>query len=183
MRMSGAAAAVSVVVSLLATAVSGLGCLDITQSTSSDDAGAAATDGGAAGEAGIVGGGCGIEQGSGIELCVATSMCPDVMVDTQAMPSCGFRVRGSAVDLVCACGTAICPVGVFSTCAQAAQLLANQTEQGVCVQLAEGRCLESTPSSSSSSSSGASGGNPACDQQCMKDCGGGAGCASVCNCD
>lgn len=183
MRMFAAAAALPLFSCLLATAAFGLGCLDMTQS-SSDDAGAAqgASDGGAGGEAGIVGGGCGIEQKSGVELCVATSMCPDVVVDTQAMPSCGFRVRGSAVDLVCACGTAICPVGVFSTCAQASQLLASQTEQGVCVQVAEGRCLESTSASSSSGSS-SSGGNPACDQQCMKDCGGGAGCASVCNCD
>ena len=158
----------------------GLGCLDITQ-TSTDEAGTATSDGGAAAEAGVVGGGCGIEQGSGVELCAATSMCPSVVVDTQAMPTCGFRVRGGAVDLVCACGTAICPMGTFATCAEATQLLTNQTAQGVCIQLAEGRCVESAGSSSSSSSS--SGGNPACDRDCMRDCGGGAGCAAVCNCD
>jgi hypothetical protein len=136
-------------------------------------------------DAGIVGGGCGIEQKSGLQLCVATSQCPDVVVDTQALPSCGFRIRGAVVDLVCACGTAICPMGVFSTCAQAKQLLANQTEQAVCVQVAEGRCMESsgTSSSSSSSSSSSGGANAACDRQCMKDCGGGEACASVCNCD
>ncbi len=162
----------------------GLGCLDITQ-TGADGGGesaANASDGGAAADSGVVGGGCGIEQGSGIELCAATSMCPSVVVDTQAMPTCGFRVRGgSAVDLVCACGAAICPMGAFATCAEAAQLLANQTAQGVCVQLAEGRCVEATGTSSSSSSS--SGGNPACDRQCMQECGGGASCAAVCNCD
>ncbi len=157
-----------------------LGCVDLTQGTGDGlDAGAAATDAGSAGEGGIVGGGCGTEQTSGIELCVATSMCPSVVVDIEAMPSCGFRVRGGAVDLVCACGGAICPVGVFSTCAEASQLLASQTQQGVCVQVAEGRCTE--PSTSSSSSS--SGSNGACDRDCMKECGGGAGCASVCNCD
>ncbi|MCW5837829.1 MAG: hypothetical protein KIS78_35890, partial [Labilithrix sp.] len=101
-------------------------------------------------------------------------------VDTQAMPSCGFRIRGSVVDLVCACAGAICPMGVFSTCAEAEELLASQTEQGVCVQVAEGRCAESIGAPTTSSSSG---GNPACDRQCVKDCGGGAACASVCNCD
>jgi hypothetical protein len=186
MRLLRAAALLITGISGLAVAgAASLGCLDLTQ-TSADDAGAAAatSDGGAAAEAGVVGGGCGIEQGSGIELCAATSMCPSVVVDTQAMPTCGFRVRGAVVDLVCACGTAICPVGAFSTCAEASQLLTNQTAQGVCVQVAEGRCLEAAgTSSSSSSSSGGAGGNPACDRQCMQECGGGAGCASVCNCD
>ena len=182
MRLLGAAA-LPVLMTLSGAGVFALGCLDITQNTGDGDAGTAASDAGAAAEAGIVGGGCGIEQSSGIELCVATSMCPNVTVDTQAMPGCGFRVRGAAVDLVCACGTAICPVGIFSTCAEAAQLLANQTEQGVCVQVAEGRCTESSTTSSSSSGSSSSGGNPACDRQCMQDCGGGAACASVCNCD
>lgn len=182
MRLPRAAAPLFVgLASILGAGLSGLGCLDITQ-TSSEDAGAATTDGGAAAEAGIVGGGCGIEQGSGVELCAATSMCPSVVVDTQAMPTCGFRVRGAAVDLVCACGTAICPMGAFATCAEATQLLTNQTAQGVCIQLAEGRCVESAGSSSSSSSS-SSGGNPACDRDCMRDCGGGAACAAVCNCD
>jgi hypothetical protein len=182
MRLLRAAAPLIIGVSGLTVAGSAsLGCLDLTQ-TSADDAGTATTDGGAAAEAGIVGGGCGVEQSSGIELCAATSMCPTVVVDTQAMPTCGFRVRGAVVDLVCACGTAICPVGAFATCAEASQLLTNQTAQGVCVQVAEGRCLEAAGTSSSSSSS-SSGGNPACDRQCMQDCGGGAGCASVCNCD
>lgn len=159
-----------------------LGCLDLTQNTSGGaDAGAATSDGGAGAEA-VVGGGCGVEQRSGIELCAATSMCPNVVVDTQAMPSCGFRVRSGVVDLVCACGTAICPVGAFATCAEASQLLATQTEQGVCVQIAEGRCLESNGAPPPGRGD-ARGGNPACDRGCLSDCGGGAGCASVCNCD
>ena len=186
MRLLGAAALPvlsGALVGVFACGALALGCLDMmTQSSETADAAAGASDAGAAGEAGIVGGGCGVERNSGIELCVATSMCPSVVVDTQAMPSCGFRVRGAAVDLVCACGASICPVGVFSTCAEASQLLANQTEQGVCVQVAEGRCLESNASSSSSGST-SSGGNPACDRDCMRECGGGAGCASVCNCD
>jgi hypothetical protein len=126
-------------------------------------------------DASVVGAGCGTETGSGTQLCVATSLCPNLVVDTQAMPHCGFRVRGGTADLVCGCGTAVCPMGVFTTCAEAAQLLTTQTEQAVCVQLAEGRCFESgTPSSPTAHS--------ACDRTCLKECGGGAACASICNC-
>ncbi|OJY17394.1 MAG: hypothetical protein BGO98_00380 [Myxococcales bacterium 68-20] len=180
MRILGAAG-----LSLVWAGLFAVGCLDLQQGTDGEDGGATAADGGADSASRIVGGGCGTEQSTGAQLCIATSQCPNVVVDTQAMPGCGFRIRGGVVDLVCACGTAICPMGIFSTCAEAAQLLANQTEQGVCVQVAEGRCMESSSgSTSSSSSSGSSnGGNPACDRQCMKDCGGGEACATVCNCN
>lgn len=147
-------------------------------------------DGGgdAGGDAGIEGAGCGTERQTGMTLCAATSMCPELVVDTQAFPSCGFRIRGSSVDLVCGCGEQICPMGVFATCREAAELLSSQTEQGVCVQVGEGRCTAASgagtsSSSSSSSSGGSSSGGIGCDRQCLKDCGGGAGCASVCNCD
>jgi hypothetical protein len=142
------------------------------------------TDGGADG--GVQGAYCGAERQTGIQLCAATSMCPEVVVDTQAMPSCGFRIRGSAVDLVCGCGDQVCPMGIFANCAQAAQLLANQSEGQVCAQISEGRCASATNATTSSTSSGgstsSSGGNTACDKQCYADCGGGAACASVCNC-
>lgn len=136
------------------------------------------------GDAGIQGAGCGTERQTGITLCAATSMCPDLVVDTQAFPSCGFRIRGGAVDLVCGCGEMVCPMGVFATCSQAAQLLTNQTEQTVCAQIGDGRCTAAagTTSSSSSSSGGSSSGGTGCDKQCLQECGGGAGCASVCNC-
>lgn len=168
-------------------------CLDVpgllTPSESSASAGAT-TDAGTV-DAAVVGGGCGLEPTSGQQLCVATTMCPTLVVDTQSMPHCGFRLRGGAVDLMCACGASLCSMGVFDTCSQAANLLANQTEAAVCAQVTEGRCLEKTttvptavtptPTTSSASSSGDP--NDPCDRQCVKDCGGGAACASVCNCD
>ena len=97
---------------------------------------------------------------------------PSVRTSSSIRKRCRLRLphRGSVVDLVCACSGAICPVGIFSTCAEAAELLANQTEQGVCVQVAEGRCAEINGPPATTSSSG---GNPACDRQCVKDCGGG----------
>ena len=167
-------------------------CEQLSQGLGGGESGAAdagsSTDTPADAAASIVGGGCGTESGSGATLCVAISTCPDVVVDVDAMPGCGFRVKGSSADLVCACGSALCSMGAFATCAEARQLLENQTQPSVCVQLAEGRCTESattssSSSSSSSSSTSSSGGNPACDRQCVRDCGGGAACAAICNCD
>jgi len=139
-------------------------------------------DGGAdaAAEAGITGAGCGVEPTSGANLCRATSQCPSVVVDSQEHPHCGFRIKGSASELVCGCGDSVCSMGAFTTCAQAAQLLAAQSEAQVCTQIAEGRCTAASPGASSSSSGGSSGST--CDKTCLAECGGGAACASVCGC-
>lgn len=152
-----------------------------------DRGGANGTDGGAlalgdaaGGDAGVTGAGCGAEATTGTQLCTAVSTCPSVVVDTQATPGCGFRIRGAVVDLVCACGEAICPMGAFTTCAEAARLLTEQTPSSVCTQLAEGRCTEVTAATPTPPASDVS---PACDRQCVRDCGGGAACAAVCNCD
>ena len=154
----------------------GCGIEQLTQGGSSRAA--TAGDGGAdAAEAGIVGAGCGIERGSGQQLCIATSLCPTVVVDTDALPHCGFRVKGAASELVCGCGESVCSMGAFTTCAQAAALLHSQTEAAVCAQVAEGRCFVGMPSTSSSS-----GGKPTCDRSCLQECGQGAGCASICGC-
>jgi hypothetical protein len=150
---------------------------------SSSSASTAAADGGtdAAGDSGIVGAGCGVETGSRTQLCVATSLCPQVVVDTTAMPHCGFRIKGASSELVCGCGDSICSMGAFTTCAQAAALLTSQTEQAVCTQLAEGRCSAGVAAPSTSSSSGSSG-SSSCDKACMAECGGGTACASICGC-
>lgn len=179
---------------VLPFAVAASACLIPKLDTGGDDTTATTTittDGGAV-EAGYQGGGCGVESTTGVNLCIATTMCPSLVVDTQAMPHCGFRLRSGVADLVCACGTELCPMGIFDTCDQATALLKNQTESDVCAQVATGRCLDlaattatttpttpTTPTSTSSSSSGGTG----CDTQCVKDCGGGEACASVCNCN
>lgn len=160
----------------------GCGIEQLTQGgSSSGSTSGAASDGGAdaAVDAGVTGAGCGIESGSGIQLCIATSACPTLAVDTQALPHCGFRLKGGSSELVCACGESICSMGAYTTCAQAADLLTSQTEAQVCTQLGEGRCSAGT---SSSSGSGGSSGSPTCDRQCLKDCGSGGGCASICGC-
>lgn len=153
---------------------------------SSETAAATADAGGdaAAAEPTVKGAGCGIESGSGAQLCIATSLCPTVVVDTQALPHCGFRIKAGSSELVCGCGESICSMGTFTTCAQAAQLLVTQTESAVCAQVAEERCTTPPPApAGSSGSSGASSSSGApCDKQCLQECGGGGGCASICGC-
>ena len=179
---------VSIVLALL------IGCmpkLDLGDNSSSASSPASGADAGAGADAGFVGGGCGFESTTGAQLCTATTMCPTLVIDTAAMPHCGFRLRNGVPDLVCACGTNICPMGIFDTCLQANDILTKQTEANVCAQVADqGRCLAQTAPATTpvndtktSSSSSTSSGGTGCDTQCVKDCGGGAACASVCNCN
>ena len=125
---------------------------------------------------------CAIDSQSGQLLCRAVSTCPTVVIDSEAYPHCGFRIRGAAVDLVCGCGELICSMGAYTTCAQAQQLVTAQTEQGVCVQVAEDRCTHPPASTTSTSSSSTSSSGSTCDHACLSECGGGAACASVCGC-
>jgi hypothetical protein len=125
------------------------------------------------------GAGCGAESTTGATLCTAISLCPTLQVDHDVYPNCGFRIRGQAIDLECACNGALCPIGAPASCQQAAQLLQDQTELQVCSQVNEGRCTTPTPqaSSSSASSSGST-----CDRTCAGECGGDPGCVKLCGC-
>lgn len=157
-----------------------LGCEQLAQSLGTGTQTTAGSDIGssdASAEASVIGGGCGTESNTNAQLCIATTMCPDVVVDTQATPHCGFRIRGAAVDLVCGCGSAICPMGIFSSCEEAQTLLDTQTEQDVCAQISAGRCTETGASTTPTDPTPST-----CDRACLKDCGGGAACAAVCNC-
>ncbi len=144
------------------------------------------TDTSTTADAGILGADCGVESGTGAVLCRAVSTCPSVIVDTQATPHCGFRIRGSIAELVCGCGDSICPMGTFTTCDQAQHLLSTQTELGVCAQVAEERCEPAgaaSPPPASTGTAGNSNSGPTCDKQCLSECGGGAACASICECN
>ncbi len=168
------------------------GCEQIAQALGQDagtsTATTTSTDASLGTDASVVGGACGAESNTGIQLCAATTLCPSVVVDTAAMPNCGFRIRGSVVDLVCGCNTFVCPVGTFTTCDEAAALLANETEALVCAQISNNYCTEvtaptTTTTNTSSSSTSSSNGGTGCDRACVTSCGGGASCAALCNCD
>lgn len=116
------------------------------------------------------------------QLCRTTTWCPSVKVDPSRFPNCGFRIRGSAVDLQCVCnGEWLCPMGTPSTCAQAAQLVSSQNELIVCAQISEDRCASLRTTAGSTSSSG--GGTPDCDKMCLSTCDpGDSGCRKLCGC-
>lgn len=170
-------------VALLLTSALAAACGDIGVGTSTGNGSTSGTpttetDGGAAAIRGL---GCGLERETGTILCTGVSVCPNLFVDQDQYPGCGFRVNGTAFDIQCACGADLCPVGTPRTCTQAKALLDNQNRLLVCAQANEGRCITgtgaSTPAPSSTNSRG-------CDPQCMADCArsGSGNCDFVCGC-
>ena len=102
----------------------------------------ASSDTSEAGEAGVTGLECGPDPDTGVTLCIGISSCPNIVVDQDLYPGCGFRVHdGTGVlDLECACYGQICPIGIASTCDQAVALMQDQSQYTVCMQINEGRC-------------------------------------------
>ena len=174
-------------------ALSNAGCADIEQALLGEDSGTATTtaDAGEATESGIsypeggavaegdaaVGTNCGYEATTGVILCTGISSCPDIVVSQTTLTGCGFRIRGDALDLECGCGGELCPIGAPTTCAEAVQLLTNQTQPAVCTQISEGHCT--TPGQTGSTSTTTS---SSCDQTCAAKCVGAAPCLAMCGC-
>jgi hypothetical protein len=126
-------------------------------------------------DAGPSGTNCLVDQATQTILCEQIDSCPGVIVDPGAFPGCGFRVgAGSGLDLECLCDTALCPVGVPTTCDQARQLLDAQNELVVCEQQAEGRCVDLLAPDA--------GGSAACDTACRDECVGAPACLQLCGC-
>lgn len=112
-----------------------------------------------------------------VTLCEETSLCPGVVVDPGALPNCGFQLHpGSVLDLECLCGSALCPIGVPQTCAQATQLLASQTSVIVCEQVSNGNCIERVAPAADA------GAPSSCDRQCQSECAGEPDCVQLCGC-
>ena len=113
---------------------------DNTSTSSGTDA--STSSDGDGGDASVTGLECGADPDTGVSLCVGISSCPNVTVDQDLYPGCGFRIHdGTGVlDLECACYGQICPIGVASTCDQATALMQNQSQYTVCMQVDEGRC-------------------------------------------
>ena len=116
---------------------------------------------------------CGTEATTGSVLCTGISACPDITVDQSLLSGCGFRIRGGEVlDLECGCSGSLCPIGAPTTCAEATQLLQNQTLPSVCLQLSEGPLPVPGAATTTSTTS-------TCDQNCAANC---VGAAPVCRC-
>jgi hypothetical protein len=145
--------------------------------------GSETTDGGAApvnpnvpGDAndeGWVDTGCVVDSVSGISLCTRISLCPGLAVDHDVYPDCGFRGPSASIDIQCICGDFVCPLGVALSCAEAAALMASQSEIFACTQASEGRCALRRP---------ANPGGGSCDKACAASCAGDPGCYRICGC-
>ncbi|HWZ88783.1 MAG TPA: hypothetical protein VNW92_08030 [Polyangiaceae bacterium] len=149
------------------------------------DSGAGSASGGSAGSSSADGGvipvsgtNCGVDPSSGISLCLGITSCPTVLVDPDQFPGCGYRIAGSVIDLECLCNDSLCPMGSAASCADAKALLADQSAQGVCASIAEGRCSvvgsSAAPANPNTSSS--------CDKDCRAECSGDPGCITLCGC-
>jgi hypothetical protein len=135
----------SVLVSLAACSCMGFTIVpggDSSSGGGATDATTDASDGGTEGGPGVTGVDCGPDPDTGVVLCLGISACPNLLVDPDLYPGCGFRVHdGSGVlDLECACYGQICPIGIATTCDQAVALMQDQSQYTVCMQIDEGRC-------------------------------------------
>ena len=148
------------------------GCLDIGMPTDSADGGSdAQTDDEDEADPTPVAYDCVRDPVTSVELCSALSACPDVVVERDRFPHCGFRNRAGTIDLVCACDNFVCSMGLASTCQQAKELLASQSELTVCMQVHEGRCVEVGAEQPS---------DPKCDPICISECAGVPSCYELC---
>ena len=153
-------------------------CVQLGQPQDSDagaNVGAAGkADASNSGGASATGSHCGLDPSSGISLCLGISSCPTVHVDPDQFPECGYRISGSTIDLECLCGDSLCPMGAAASCLDAKSLLSEQSAQGVCAGIAEGRCQQVKQTSNSSAST--------CDKECRSQCSGVPGCVKLCGC-
>jgi hypothetical protein len=76
--------------------------------------------------------------------------------------------------LECLCGDSLCPMGSSASCLDAKALLSDESAQGVCAGIAEGRCQVVKQTSNTATST--------CDRECRAQCSGVPGCASLCGC-
>lgn len=153
-------------------------CMQVTTDTGSGTSSAAGSGAPGGDDGGSGGTHCALDPASQVVLCAQINACPSVSVDPGAFPGCGFRVGASstALDLECLCSDSLCPMGVPTTCTQAAQLLQTQSVLGVCQQVAEGRCAQVVaPDASVTVPS-------SCDRTCQAQCGGAADCLQICGC-
>ena len=154
------------------------GCALLGIGTGDSSASGTTTGGGA--DAGVATGvNCGADPSTGTTLCLGISLCPNVAIDSETFPACGFHIHGNVIDMECVCGGLLCPLGVAATCDALTALLAQANEGSVCAQTGGGQCTELTVTPTSSSSSGGSG---TCDTACRDECAGDPNCIVACGC-
>jgi hypothetical protein len=150
---------------------------DITQNVA--DAGASPSSSGdsATTPAAVKGASC-TQITSSISLCQFISSCPNLSLNVQVFPQCGFRIHGSAIDPECLCGNQyLCPIGKPTTCAEAATAASGDTNyDSVCAQSTTGGCQDLT------ATSGGGGATSAACQTCVNNCDNVPSCIDACGC-
>ena len=160
----------------LALAVSGCAML---QALDGGGAGGASTTTGTGGATTAAqGASCGTDPDTSAILCLASTVCPGLTIDSEVYPGCGYRVNGGALDIECSCSGWLCPLGAAS-CADAKLKLADQNYGVVCSQAAGGTCAQGTPVGATPSSSSSGG---TCDTTCRTECAGEPTCIQACGC-
>jgi len=129
--------------------------------------------------AGATGIACTTDVTTHVALCSGTSQCPNISVDTQQFPNCGFRTLQPTFDLECICfGNYLCPVGVVSSCQEIAGLFSGKTLNDVCNQVSLGYCTQNT----GIPANGTGGATSTCNQDCYSGCVGAPTCIVACGC-
>jgi hypothetical protein len=122
---------------------------------------------------------CSFDTNTGSNLCVGTTACPNVLVNTVQFPNCGFRTFAPSFDLECICfGNYLCPVGTVATCQAVSTLLSTTSLTEVCNGVSLDYCKQGAPSVSQ----GTGGATSACDQTCYSTCVGAPACIVACGC-
>ena len=123
---------------------------------------------------------CSTDKDTGATLCIGTTSCPNVLVDTVQFPNCGFRTLKSSYELDCICfGSYLCPVGTVSSCQEVKTLFSGTTLSKVC----NGVSLDYCKTGTASVAQGTGGATSKCDQTCYASCGGSLACiVDICGC-
>jgi hypothetical protein len=153
-------------------------CLQISTDTGDGTSGSTGSSGasGSTAASGGTGIDCTTDPATGVVLCAQLSTCAGVSVDPSALAGCGFRTGGAAIDLECLCSGSLCPIGVPTTCAEAAQMIGAQTVLQVCQQVAAGLCVPVEAPDAGATVA------PGCDRNCQNQCGSAADCLQLCGC-
>jgi hypothetical protein len=126
---------------------------------------------------------CGADPETGVQLCLGTRECPDVKLDADAFPGCGFHTTSKSYDLECVCNASdLCPIGVASSCDDIAGLFAHKTIADICNQAGGAACRSVARAGSGAPSGPPSNTSPNCNQGCAADCEGSPPCLQACGC-
>jgi|HubBroStandDraft_1064217.scaffolds.fasta_scaffold20918_3 hypothetical protein len=164
----------------------GAGCIqDLGTDIANTDTSSSASTSDDASTASATGINCGEDPTTGITLCSGISACSSIAVDPSALAGCGFRIHSASavMDLECLCGTALCPIGVPDTCAEASSLLSGLTSLVVCEGASEGKCVqEEAAEAGTSTAATTTSTTGTCNNECLVSCGAATDCQQLCGC-